>query len=211
MALLEDLAVTWRSKILAWRHQPPRPLVEVHLVPAQPTARYGVLLLEQIATSLAALGRADGLFSPDQSVTVESNADAASAFSTDWRSGEGGLAVLRTGQRSCWFALPTVGLNSIVDREDMTQRVAERLHTLLAIGLPIPGRLAPAIGLDPVTPTTRLGRLVEASATSGSFSIGNPQRVRVNPEEHLSPEELRRANAAVAEELVARLAAPLRR
>ena len=59
--------------------------------------------------------------------------------------------------------------------------------------------------------TTKLGKLAEVSATSGSFSMSNPARVRIGPEEGHSPEELRRAHAEVAAELVARLAAPLKR
>ncbi|MEU0789055.1 SEFIR domain-containing protein [Amycolatopsis sp. NPDC005961] len=211
VALLQELTLAWRSELLSRHYQPQEPLVEVHLVPAQPTARYRVVQLERISDGLAGLGRAEGLFSQQQSVTVDSNADVAAAYSTDWRSGQGGLAVLRTGQRSCWFALPKATIGHILDRDDLSLKIADRLQSLLRIDLPLPGVIAPAIGLDPVTSTTRLGTLAEASASTVSLSLNAPERIRIDPEEPYSPEELRGATQEVAEELVARLAAPLKR
>lgn len=196
-----SLAVSWRSELLPQRYQPQTPLVEVHLVPA---GRHGVLQLERTRDELATLGRSDGLFSPTQSLSVGSSEDAAWAFSTGSRAGEHGLAVVRDGQRTCWFPLPGV----LLDRADLARQVAVRLRTLLAISLPGAGHLAPGIGLDPVTATTGIA---EASAHHEPFSLTSPGRIRIGPEEAFPPDELHHAAGEIAEELVARLAAPLTR
>jgi hypothetical protein len=195
------LAVSWRSELLPQGYQPQSPLVEVHLVPAAP---HGVVQLERTCDELVTLGKSDGLFSPAQSLSVGSSADAAWAFSTDSRAGDRGLAVVRDGQRTCWFPLP----GAVLEQEDLARQVAVRLHTLLAISLPGPGHLAPGIGLDPVTATTGIA---EASAHHATFSLTSPGRIRIGPEEAFAPEELHRAAGEIAEELVARLAAPLTR
>ncbi|MEU8633285.1 SEFIR domain-containing protein [Amycolatopsis sp. NPDC048633] len=197
----QSLAVSWRSELLPQGYQPQRPLVEVHLVPA---ARHGVPEFERTCDELATLGRADGLFSPTQSLSVGSSEDAAWAFSTDSRAEDCGLAVVRDGQRTCWFPLP----GAVLDQEGLARQVAVRLRTLLAISLPGSGHLAPGIGLDPVTATTGIA---EASAHHATFSLTSPGRIRIGPEEAFAPEELHRGAGAIAEELVARLAAPLER
>ncbi|WP_284742719.1 SEFIR domain-containing protein [Amycolatopsis sp. RTGN1] len=197
-----SLAVSWRSELLPQDYRPRSPLVEVHLVPAGPAARYGVPELARTCEELATLGTSEGLFS--QSLSAGSSADAAWAFSPDGQGGECGLAVVRDGQRTCWFPLP----GALFDREDLARQVSARLRTLLAISLPKPGRFAPGIGLDPVTATTGIA---EASAHHKTFSLTSPGRIRIGPEESFAPEELDRAAGEIAEELVARLEAPLER
>jgi hypothetical protein len=204
------LPVVWRPELLPPGHRPQGPLVEVHLVPASPFARYGVLQLERISGELAASGRATGLFSQSQGISVGSSADEAWAVSTDRRSGESGLAVLRGGQRTCWFALPSANIGWILDRADLTAKITERLDLLLRISLPLPDSFAPAIALEPVS-LTRLGRLSEATATSASLPHNPPKRIRIDTEEAFLVEELRRSTQAVAEELAARLAVAFKR
>ncbi|WP_410622312.1 SEFIR domain-containing protein [Amycolatopsis sp. cmx-8-4] len=211
VTLLEELPVTWRAEILPRHYQAQSPLVEVHLVPAASPARHGVLELERICDELAALGRSERLFSQEQAISVGSSADAAWAFSADWRAGECGLTVLRGGQRTCWFPLPKVGVSRVLDREHLAPQVTDRLNTLLAIDLPIPDSLAPAIGLDPISATTRLGKISDASANTATFSMNSPGRVRIGTEEAFPTEDLRTTSKEIAEELVARLAAPLSR
>ncbi|MFJ7212796.1 hypothetical protein [Amycolatopsis sp. NPDC098790] len=132
-------------------------------------------------------------------------------MSSDWRTGECGLAILRGGQRTCWFALPNATIGHILDRENLAPRIADRLLLLMRIALPLADRVTPAIGLDPVTSTTRLGKAEDASATTASLNSSTPERIRIDPEDAFSPEDLRRTMPEVAEELVARLAAPLKR
>jgi hypothetical protein len=196
----QSLPVSWRSELLPQGYEPRSPLVEVHLVPAGPMTRRDVI--ERTCDELATLGRSDGLFSPTQSLSAGSSEAAAWAYSADGQGGECGLAVVRDGQRTCWFPLP----GAILDRADLAQQVSTRLRTLLAISFPEPGRLAPGIGLDPVTATTGIA---EASAHHKTFSLTSPGRIRIGPEEAFAPEELYRAAGEIAEELVARLAAPL--
>lgn len=199
MLVAEELPVVWRSAILPRQYQPRGPLVEVHLVPAESATHHGVPELERICDELAALGRSERLFAQEQSLSVGSSAEVAWALSTDQHAEECGLAVLRTGQRTCWFPLPAADL----DHDELAPRVADRLTTLLAIALPLPGHLAPVAGLDPITATTRL-------AGEASFDLDSPGRIRIGAEEAFPVEDLRRACREIAEELVARLAAPLK-
>jgi hypothetical protein len=206
MVVAEELPVVWRSAILPRQYRPRGPLVEVHLVPAVPSARHGVPDLERICDELADLGRSERLFSQEQSLSVGSSAEVAWALSTDRRAEECGLAVLRTGQRTCWFPLPAADLGAVPDRDDLASRVADRLTTLLAIALPLPGHLAAVAGLDPITATTSLAG---ASAGGASFNLDSPGRIRIGAEEAFPVEDLRRTAQEIAGELVARLAAPL--
>ncbi|HET6711025.1 SEFIR domain-containing protein [Amycolatopsis sp.] len=199
------LPVVWRPELLPPGYRPQGPLVEVHLVPASPFARYGVLQLERIGDELATSGRATRLFTQSQGISVASSAEAAWAVSTDWRAGESGLAVLRGGQRTCWFALPGANIGWILDRADLAAKLAERLDLLLRVSLPLPDSFAPAIGLEPVS-LTRLGKLSEATANSASLPVNPPERIRVGTEEAYLAEDLRRSRQEVAEELAARLA-----
>ncbi|MEU4523481.1 SEFIR domain-containing protein [Amycolatopsis sp. NPDC024027] len=205
-----ELAVVRRSELLPQGFRSQSPLVEMHLVPASSLVRYGVLQLERICDELATSGRATGLFSHTQAISVGSSADAAWALSTDGRSGECGLAVLRGGQRTCWFALPSATIGWILDRDDLTSKLTERLNLLLQIGLPLPDSFAPAIALEPVS-LTRLGRLSDATANSASLPINPPERIMLGTEEVFRIEELRHSPRAVAEELAARLAVAFRR
>jgi hypothetical protein len=209
-ALQGDLPVVWRSEILSKAYQPQSPLVEVHLIPAEPAVRYGVLQLERIRDELATLGRATRLFSHEQSIVVDSSAEAIWAVSTDSHFGEAGLAVLRSGQRTCWFALPKANIGWILDREDLALKIADRVNTLLQVSLRLPGSLAPAVALEPVS-FTRLAKLSEMSASSAQLPLSAPARIRIGTEEAFPTEELRHNPHAVVEELAARLAVALRR
>ncbi|WP_326952224.1 hypothetical protein [Amycolatopsis sp. NBC_01286] len=184
---LEELPVVWRSAILPRQYRPRGPLVEVHLVPAAPGTHHATPDLERTRGELAESG-----FVGEQPVHAGSSEDGAWAFST---AGESGLAVLSSGQRTCWFPLPEESF----DREALALRVAARLTALLAIGLPLPDALAPAIGLDPVAATT----------TVATRSVRSPGRIRMGTVAAFPADELRRTAREIAEDLVARLAAPL--
>ncbi|MDT7798572.1 MAG: hypothetical protein QOI78_2005 [Actinomycetota bacterium] len=173
---LEELTVVWRSAILPREYRPRGPLVEVHLVPAAPAEPHATAELERVREELAA-----------DFTRAGSSAGGAWAFST---ADDRGLAVLSTGQRTCWFPF---------EEDDLAARVADRLHTLLDLGLPVPDSLAPAIGLDPVASTIKVA----------ARSVSSPGRIRIGTEEAFSPDELRRTSREIAEGLVARLAAPL--
>ncbi|MFJ1768575.1 hypothetical protein ACIOD2_50240 [Amycolatopsis sp. NPDC088138] len=172
---LEELTVVWRSAILPREYRPRGPLVEVHLVPAAP-ARYGTPELERVRDKLAA-----------EFTRAGSSEGGAWAFSN---AEDRGLAVLSTGQRTCWFPF---------EEADLAKRVADRLHALLDLGLPVPDSLAPAIGLDPVASTIKVA----------ARSVSSPGRIRIGTEDAFSPDELRRTSREIAEGLLARLAAPL--
>jgi hypothetical protein len=176
---LEELTIVWRPAILPREYRPRGPLVEVHLVPAAPSAPHGPADLDRLRDELAATDFAR------EPAHTGSSVGGAWAFST---AEDRGLAVLSTGQRTCWFPF---------EETDLAARVADRLHTLLDLGLPAPDRLAPAIGLDPVASTIKVA----------ARSVSSPGRIRIGTEEAFSPDELRRTSREIAEGLVARLVA----
>ena len=119
--------------------------------------------------------------------------------------GTTGLAVLRTGQRSAWEALPkTDGLSAaIFDPEHIATRLATLLDLLLAVPIPLPTRIVPVAGIAPAMLVTR-GTV--GMPHHGAVTIRmTDQPVRTEAVEAVSADGLRRAAAQVAEELAARL------
>jgi hypothetical protein len=82
------------------------------------------LQLERIGDELATSGRAAGIFPPTQAISAGSSADTGWAVSTDRRSGECGLAVLRGSQRRC-DTYPSEELHR--SQRDVAEELAARL------------------------------------------------------------------------------------
>jgi hypothetical protein len=208
--LPEALPVAWRPQMVPGNPQPQGSTVELHLVPVGAMRRLGVRQLEALREELAHVGRSGKLFSSAERLVIGSSDQAAWAYSTDWRSGEAGLAAHRDGQRSCWFPLPRGEIGSILDEDDLVERLADRLTLLTELEIPLPEGVSPAIGLDPVG-MVRLGRLSEASARSASFPMSPQDQIHVGADESLPLDAFKRSVRSVADELTARLAAAIRR
>ncbi|SDY45004.1 SEFIR domain-containing protein [Amycolatopsis xylanica] len=202
--LPEPLPVIWRSELTAADYHPQGATVELHLVPVTPGFRHGVKELQTI--SLPALGREQGFFTPAEGLEVSSSDTAVWANSTDRATGTG-VAVHRSGQRSCWFQLPLDQIGSVLDEADLTEHLGRMLGLLTGIDLPLADSVAPTIGMDPVG-LVRLGR-PDPSATTITFPLQQRVRIRFDAEESIPSEALRHSAGAVAEELTARLATAL--
>lgn len=208
-----DWSLLGHAAGVSWRNELQRPYgtepaaLELHLFPVGASTRLQVVQLQALWIELAQLGRTYGLFSQASAIDGESTADSAVAFARDVRTGANtGLAVMRTGQRSAWEALPkTNGLSvAIFDPEYIATRLTSLLGLLLDISVPLSARIVPAAGIEPAMLLTR-GKVNMPPPRNG-VSIGMSQQpVRTDTVESVSADGLRSAVGRVAEELAARL------
>jgi hypothetical protein len=198
-------AMSWRTQLHPAYATEPATL-ELHLVPVDGDARLQVVQLRTLWDELVQLGRARGLFGQAEAVDGQPSSDSAVAFVRALRgSGNFGLAVLRTGQRSAWEALPkTDGLSAaIFDPEYLAARLTALLDLLLAVPAPLAARIVPVAGIAPAMLVTRGTAGV---ARTGPVTIRmNDTPVRTEGTEEISATGLRHATAEVAAELAARL------
>lgn len=209
-----DWSLLGHAADVSWRTELQRPYgtepaaLELHLVPARASTRLQVVQLQTLWTELAQLGRTHGLFSQAGAIEGEPTSDGAVAFVRDVRAGTNtGLAVMRTGQRGAWEALPkTGGLSAVAvfDPEYITVRLTTLLELLLALPAPLSERIVPAAGIEPAMMLTR-GKVNAPPARNGVSISMNKQPVRTDTVESVSADSLRSAVAQVAEELAARL------
>lgn len=196
-------AVSWRTDVHQAYGTEPATL-ELHLVPVDTSARLQVTRLQTLWGELVQLGRARGLFGQAEAVDGRPSSDGAVAVVRAMRGGTTGLAVLRTGQRSTWEALPKPdSLAAIFDPEHIAARLAALLDLLLTISVPLPARIVPVAGIAPAMLVTR-GKVTMSPRNSVTIRR-NDQPVRTEAIEAVSADGLRRAVAQVAEELAARL------
>ena len=168
--------------------------------------RLQVVRLQTLWGELVQLGRTRGLFGQAEAVKGQPSSDSAVAFVRAMRGGgTTGLAVLRTGQRSTWEALPKPdrAMAAIFDPEHIAARLAALLDLLLAIPVQLPTRIVPVAGIAPAMLVTRgtVGKPYHGPVTLGM----SEQPVRTEATEVVSADGLRRAVAQGAEELAARL------
>jgi nucleoside phosphorylase len=144
--------VGWRTDLTGDRSAVERCAVELHVVPVDDHGRVETRRLERLHDVLAAHGRAGGLFTSTERLTADVLRHAAWVRTTPSPDGHSGLAVYRTGQRTAWSPLPYNALGSVLDRAALGERIERWLRLLAEIsGLPAPGAVALAAGLEPAT------------------------------------------------------------
>ena len=197
--------MSWRTDLHQAYGTEPATL-ELHLVPVDANARLQVVRLQTLWGELVQFGRIRGLFGQAEAVEGQPSSDGAVAFVRAVRGGgTTGLAVLRTGQRSAWEALPKPdGLSAaIFDPEHIATRLGVLLDLLLAVPVPLPARIVPVAGIAPAMLVTR-GTV--GMPHHGAVTIRmSDQPIRTEAAEAVSADGVRRAVAQVAEELAARL------
>lgn len=208
-----DWAVLDQAPTLSWRsglHQPygTAPVtLEVHLVPVGTNARLQMARVQAAWGELVALGRSRGLFAQSDAVEGRPDSEGAVAFVRALRgSGNTGLALLRTGQRSTWEALPMTGSLSaaaIFDPRHLAMRVAALLELLLAIDAPLPSRVVPVAAIEPAMLVTRSTVGAVHSGPTTIRAHDNP--VRTEATESIGTDALQHCIEQVAKELVAQL------
>jgi nucleoside phosphorylase len=207
-SLLEKApALVWRAKLHDSYGAEPATL-EVHLAPVGAGVRLQTARQQTIWGELVQLGRSRGLFGQAEAVHGQPSAEGAVAFVRAQRGGgTTGLAVLRSGQRSAWEALPKIDNFSlaIFDPGYLAARIAALLELLLAIPAPMPEMAVPAAGIDPAMLITRgtVGAVHRGPATINGMM--NNQPIRTEVIEAISADSLHVNVPPVAQELAARL------
>lgn len=208
--LVEPVAVTWRDQIAGRNSYGYVALVELHLVPIS-SLHLEVRQLGQLSTELANAGRAAGLFSVGQALTISSDAHVAYVASQQTRhEDEAGLAVTRSGQRTAWLALPHDSLGAVFDPEDMRPRLASLLHILRSLPVQTADRTAFALRIRPLTLVSVSSAAQVGHRSSSSMIFAGQEACTVEPEDTISTVSLDANVTDVADELTARLSTSLK-
>ncbi|MEV3875235.1 5'-methylthioadenosine/S-adenosylhomocysteine nucleosidase [Streptomyces sp. NPDC049906] len=204
--LEESLSVTWRRKLL-----PPGfsegATLEVHLVPEH-DLRLSVRQMSHLKKVLVSLGSKEEVFEAAK-VSKAFESDYAAAFAHDRRrGGSTGLAILQTGQRSCWEPLPYPSQLHVpvLDPEYTQVRVANMLRILLRLHEVPQVRYAPALAIDPAETLTvaNLGTaLISNSATLARRWKGGPAQIL--PRDLRDVKSIEAAIPEIAEDLTSTL------
>lgn len=203
--------VRWRGDLEdnRWASRSGPALMEAHLVPSDAGGRLEVRRLNGLSEELADLGRATGIFTVTQRLTVRSTAELALAQTVVERDiVDTGLVVTRDGQRGAWVTLPTDGLGSVFDPPQARMRLEAVVGALLRIEVPTSSRYGVAIGLSRTMMLT-VGSSDLIGRRSSAAIRTEGQDIRVAADEDVSSNALRTSPTDIAEELVARLAARL--
>ena len=150
--------------------------IELHAVPIDPV-RLSARQLRDTSESIARRLRALGLVSISAAINVGSDSTAAWALPASpplrWNWNEPrpevtlGVRLSASGQRSIWQQLPSDGMGSLLDPEDLPTRVAGLLRLLGQVAPLTETRWALGIGLRPsvtlsVGPLSSLGQRTSA-------------------------------------------------
>ncbi|MEU9620357.1 5'-methylthioadenosine/S-adenosylhomocysteine nucleosidase [Streptomyces sp. NPDC048155] len=205
--LTEPLPVAWRRKLLPpWSSE--GATLEVHLLP-EDGPRLPMRRMSQLKDDLVAMGRSEALFTATEEVSTLLEADFAAAYVRDSRQGRCvGLAITRSGQRSCWESLPRPGSlhMPVLDPEHTQNRVADLLRLLLRLyDVPLT-RFVPALAIDPAEVLTVMS-LDAARASNGAVLARNGRGgpAQIMPDEVWEATTISAAVSTMAEELTLRL------
>jgi nucleoside phosphorylase len=172
-------------------------ILELSLVPAQPSVLLEARRLAALTDELKALGRAVNMFGP--APNLSSHGDPAAVISADGT----GLAVTRSGQRSAWKPLPKDTLGAVLDPADTAGHLAALLSVLLRIEVPSPAEAGLAVGVTPSIPVSE-GRVSDLPRKAARLRT-SMSPVRVLAADVLPFACITARPGDVAEELCARL------
>jgi len=184
--------VTWRSE---WDGVTPsyidRAEICVHAMPTE-TEHLSRRQLSELPEKMAGHLRALGLV--PTSAAIETSFDASSALATipqmettGWREADHGAPlgcrIDASGQRSSWERLPSDSMGSVLDRDDLTDRIARSLR-LMGVLAPLHSpQYAVAAELE-ATPMTTVGTTARLGQRNSLTGMGPPDRnIRVEPDE----------------------------
>lgn len=201
--LSRPVDVSWRTDLTGSRSAVERCAVELHIVPVDDYGRLEERGLEHLHAALPAHGRAGQLFKDTEQLTTVVTSQIAWVRSAPSPYGHSGLAVHRTGQRTTWSPLPNDHLGSVLDRDDLAERIERSLRLLAGIpDLPAPASVTLAAGLEPVAGLTEHTARTPRRQAGGSRVAPH---VRVLPADVLPFIVLLAHPAEAADEISARL------
>lgn len=207
--LPDEVEVQWRSDIerltRSWLGQQFATL-EVHLVPAS-GGRVSMSHLRAVEQRLPSYAVEKGLVDLAAGVDTASTEDVVRAWSRDTsRAGEGGLAFLRTGQRSAWTVLRRGRIGTVLIRDDVVSGIQLMLSALAELSSSLPEQVVPVAGISPAD-LVRRGDHVDLTSTTASLPMSGTSDVRLRADEAVSASDLVAMTGQVAVELAERLLA----
>ncbi|WP_070020134.1 5'-methylthioadenosine/S-adenosylhomocysteine nucleosidase [Streptomyces nanshensis] len=205
--LNEPLPVAWRRELLPpWSSE--SATIELHLLPEE-SPRLSMRQMNQLKEDLVSLGRSASFFTATEEVSSVIGDDFTAAYVRDARQGRSiGLAIKRSGQRSCWESLPRSShmFMPVLDPEFAQARIADLLWLLLRLHDVPQTRFAPALAIDPAEILTVMS--LDSAKTSNSFPLARGGRggpVQLLPDETWDATTIEGAVPNIAEELTLRL------
>jgi len=198
-----DLPVRWLSEL----DRTAPGVLEVHLVPVSQTSRLEMRHLDSLGVELAQFAREHSLFTSTEALRPFTTSACSGVASVDSRSAAG-LAVTRSGQRSIWSALPKDTLGSVLDEDDVADRLTTMIRLLTLIPVELPEEAGFALSVESAMNVTedRVAHMPRSSATL------NPRHgsIRVTADDATLTADLPQRAPEVARELAARLLAEYR-
>lgn len=205
--LPQPVDVMWKSDRPGHMRSSERTSLEVHVAPTSP-GRLEMRRLDRLVQELPAFGRMRELFDGVEELAIGTREDIGWVESRGHRTGPRGLAVWRSGQRSVWSPMPSDMLGAILDRDELTDHIANSIGLLVALDLPAPADVAIAVGFDSATMLAE-GRVTDRPRRQAS-GFKMQSNLRVPADESLRWQELLEAPDEIADELAARLVAAFR-
>ncbi len=194
--------VVWRTAVTG-RRPVAGPLLEIHLVPVPAPSPLLVRELDAIGERLVSTGRATGLFTLAEAVTTTADRENVAAFVGD-RHVEHGLVATRSGQCGGWVPLPRDGLGAVLDEADVTTRLLGLLTALRDV-VPSTGRLAVAVGVDPVERLQRGDATEVGKRNHATLNLLQSREVRWTATDSVLAATLHSRGEEIAAELAARV------
>ena len=184
--------------------------LELHLLPVGPVEWLRVQELDSLGAAIAQTARATGFFSAADALRIEADGQEMVVEVRPPATPFKGVRIRRNRTATCWTGLPRDGLGTIVDRQDLTERLADMVRHLAATRIPR-GSVSFGLSLAPIEFVSEgsienLGRRSQAS-----IGIHSADAARVPPEDFVPAEVLEDGAPEIAAELASRLLHAFRR
>jgi hypothetical protein len=187
-----DLIVDWRRDWTQPQQNPSgRAVLELHVAPATPQP-VPSRVLRALPDRLAVELRTAAGVGPSASIPVGHDTAAAWAhvveppnhqrYDEPRKGAIIGCRVATTGQTSAWSTLPGDMLGSILDPDDLTERLGRLLRTAGTVMPGDPQHLALAVGIDPLTGVSE-GKVTGVPRSRMTMAGTGRDRLAVSPDE----------------------------
>jgi hypothetical protein len=161
---------------------------------------------------LVGIGRAHGIFDNSSGVSTSHDDTITVAELQPGRNQlVSGIGVTRQGQLSYWNSLPRDGLGPVFDTDALRSQLAVAIETLLAIPVARADGYAFAAAITSTMMLTINSVDVLGHRNSSGGMLMGDQPVLVVPEDYVATQQIATFMPEIAEELVAQLAAALKR
>lgn len=205
--LTANVEVPWRDAVSTVRRSYGTDL-ETYLVPVGSTGRLLATILAGLPDRLGRAGRDGGLFGHGEGLMTYSSADEAVASTQeDGRTKSAGIRVGIDRSVTIWEQLPSDQMGTIVDEQDLAERIAKSLRLAGDLALNDTEQVALAVGLR-IGTTTTIGSIADLGHRTSVQPIGSGgdnKSARAAARDSVPSAALASAATEIATELAKRL------